>query len=401
MKVCGLTLSASRAGGGIFYAMAALMQALARRGELEQLALASADAHSEADVGEWGEVLRRVYPMQGPRALGFSAGMGRALRDFQPDITHVHGLWQGASWLNHQHCRRRKIPYVVSPHGMLDPWALRNSGWKKRAAGLAFENAHLRDAACLHALCEPECAAIRAYGLKQPIAIIPNGVDLPARSPAPPQGCPVLLYRGRLHHKKGLDLLLGAWARLREQNPAAREWCLALAGWGDASYIESLKTRARQHFGEHTTDATDTPTADLDFDTPAVTFVGPRFGDEKAQLFRRASAFVLPSQSEGLPVAVLEAWSYGLPAVLTPECNLPEGGAAGATIPTRFDLDALTQSLDRLVEMPPTERNRIGQAGRALVEKRFTWERIADNFLAVYRWLAESGSPPECVDTAR
>ena len=122
----------------------------------------------------------------GPRAFGYAPELSRALDAARLDLVHTHGLWMypsvAAAW---RWATRWKRPLVVSPHGMLEPWAVRNSAWKKRIAGWLFENRHLRRAACLHALNDAEYEAIRAYGLTNPVAVIPNGVDLPEPGGSP------------------------------------------------------------------------------------------------------------------------------------------------------------------------------------------------------------------------
>jgi poly(glycerol-phosphate) alpha-glucosyltransferase len=269
---------------------------------------------------------------------------------------------------------------------MLDPWAVRNSSWKKTIAGWLYENEHLRGAACLHALCQSEAASIRAYGLDNPICVIPNAVELPSDQEtenAPwltskTGANPVLLFLGRIHPKKGLSALIDAWEAL---GPSRGDWHLAIIGWDDGGHEEKLHRKARQ----------------LGLLDDTVHFLGPRFGDEKAAAFSQADAFILPSHSEGLPMAVLEAWSYGLPVLKTPACNIPEGFAADAAVRVEPNADAIATGLERLIAMPPAERAAMGERGRALVEERFTWPRVAEQMHAVYRWILGQREAPDCV----
>jgi len=137
------------------------------------------DEFTEEDISQWRPLQVQALPVRGPRSLGFSSGLKAALVQGQYDLLHVHGLWQYPSWLALSWHGQTGRPHIISPRGMLDKWALRNSRWKKRVAGWLFENEHLRQAACIHALCEVEAHAIRDFGLKNPIAIIPNGIDMP------------------------------------------------------------------------------------------------------------------------------------------------------------------------------------------------------------------------------
>src|SRR5947208_8295710 len=114
--------------------------------------------------------------------MGYSSQLVAALITAELDILSTHGLWKYCSVASNAWHRRTGRPYIVHPHGMLERWALQNSKWKKRIAALLYEDRHLRGAACLRALSEAEAQSIRAYGLRNPVCIIPNGVDLPERT---------------------------------------------------------------------------------------------------------------------------------------------------------------------------------------------------------------------------
>jgi poly(glycerol-phosphate) alpha-glucosyltransferase len=263
---------------------------------------------------------------------------------------------------------------------MLDPWALNNSRWKKRISAALYEDRHLRGAVCLHALNEAEAESMRAYGLKNPICVIPNGVELPEAEGA---GCPqekrTLLYLGRLHPKKGLPLLIEAWSRV-ETKARAAGWHLQIAGWDQNGHRASLEAlAARLNVGSD------------------VSFVGPQFGEAKADCFRDATAFVLPSLSEGLPMSILEAWSRRLPVLMTANCNLPEGTKADAVIPMEANAESIASALNRLFSMSCLELKEMGLRGRNLVEQHFQWPRVAEKMTQVYDWILNRGSQPSCI----
>ena len=126
--------------------------------------------------------------------------------------------------------------------------------------------------------------------------------------------------------------------------------------------------------------------------------MGPAFGATKDALLRRADAFILPSFSEGLPVAVVEAWAYQLPALMTDHCNLPEGFAADAAIRIGTDVDSIADGLMQLIRSPTSDLRSLGDNGRALVERQFTWPTVAEEMVKVYEWVLGGGEAPGCVE---
>jgi poly(glycerol-phosphate) alpha-glucosyltransferase len=287
---------------------------------------------------------------------------------------------------------------VISPHGMLDPWAVKNSAWKKKLVGWFFASESLRRATCIHALCESEAESIRAYGLTNPIAVIPNGIDLPET------GCRKsavgdqqeqkrkILFLGRIHPKKGLKELIEAWSRLGEKRA---QWQLLIAGWDDGGHLERLKKQASE-FGLRWRDLSQ-QTFNLDTPTFDICFLGPKFGEEKHQLLQSVDGFILPSFSEGLPMSVLEAWAYGLPVIMTEFCNIPEGFAAQAAIRVEPRPESIAEGLESFFSLADEERGAIGECGRRLVEERFTWDSIARQMKAVYEWCLTGKNPPSCM----
>jgi len=278
---------------------------------------------------------------------------------------------------------------------MLEPWALRNSRWKKLIARLLWENDAQHRAACFHAVSPSEYDDMRRHGLRNPICVIPNGIDLPevggpatagklrseVGDPATAgklqsEGKKTLLYLGRLHPKKNLVALLKAWEAVRKSDG----WKLVIAGWDQGNHQCQLQEL----------------TSDLGL-VNSVTFVGPKFGDQKEHLYRNADAFVLPSVSEGLPMAVLEAWAYARPVVMTNECNLSEGFSRNAALKIGTTAESITSSLSQMFEMSDDDRHAMGKNGRALVAEKFSWPRIGAEMRAVYEWILGGGAVPETV----
>lgn len=384
MKVAVLSSSISRLAGGLFFSVRALSSGVAQKGS-EVSVFSLQDSHSAVDIAEWSEVNVSTSPVVGPRAIGYAPRLATALQVFAPDVVHVHGLWQYTSCLAYQEYRKRNIPYVMSPRGMLDPWAVQNSGLKKKLAAGLYESRNMSNAACMHALNRSEALSIREYGLKQPICVLPNGVNLPSpelfRSGRTEGGKKRVVFIGRIHPKKGIREMLDAWAKVQKEFPQLLDDVeLIIAGWDDGGYLEALKQHA----------------SDLGL-LGSVSFPGSVYGDAKIQLLCSADWFVLPSHSEGMPMAVLEAWSYGVPALLTPACNLPEGFSSGAAVSIDPSVASIFEGFLKVLEMPMAERNSMGASARVLVEEHFTWSQIARGMQGVYEWMRGEAAAPACL----
>ncbi len=174
-----------------------------------------------------------------------------------------------------------------------------------------------------------------------------------------------------------------AWKLLQSRNRrAAKRWELAIAGWDQSGHEDRLKALAR----------------DLGL-SGSVRFLGPRFGPDKAAAYRSAEAFILPSFSEGLPMVVLEAWAYGVPVIMTPQCNLPEGFQNDAAIRIDPEVESIKGGLETLFSMTDAERQELGSNGRKLVAERFSWPKIGEEMRTVYEWILGGGPPPASVVT--
>ncbi|XHR26749.1 MAG: glycosyltransferase [Chthoniobacteraceae bacterium] len=401
MKTLCIMDSVSRANGGIFEAERRLQQTLHGCLAVDVQVVGLQDLHTETDRELWHPLNPFVYTVRGPQAFGFAPGFSDALFESDADLAYCVGLWKYPSigalnWTN-----QTGKPIIVAPHGMLDPWAVRNSRMKKRLAAWLFENTRLRKAGCLRALCSSEENAIRAYGLGNPVCTVPNGIDLPTikskadvgeRSELLPPGRKVLLYLGRLHPKKGLSNLLRAWAILHHRKDRAiHDWVLAIAGWDQSGYETELK-----HLASELKIRWEDKNSTIS-DSGSVCFLGPQFGKAKATTYFYSDAFILPSYSEGLPMAILEAWSYGKPVLMTQACNLPEGFHTQAALPIDINADQIATGLRQLFDMTRDEREGMGARGRKLVSEQFSWPKVAGQMHEVYQWLLGGGAKPACV----
>ncbi len=373
--------SLSRSAGGVLPIMQGNAHELLRRG-VEVAVYGVEDAAFALDRGSWSPVEVHACP-PGIGRLAYSRALYPAMAQGRHDLVHQHGLWLYPSVAVSKWRRRHGRPVVISTQGMLEPWALQQSAFRKTLASRLFEEANLAAAACLHCS-DSEIEGLRRFGLTNPIAVIPNGVALPGDdrlSPPdwlPSDGRKTLLFLGRLHAKKGVGETLQAWAKAVARSPQiAAKWRLVIAGWGE---------QASQ--SEYRAIADDLGLAD-------VLLPGAVFGAEKEALYAHADAFILASYSEGLPMAVLEAWSHRLPVFMTSGCNLPIGFSAGAALEITTSPDEIAAAL--IAHLERTDLAEIGARGRRLVETHFSWGEAGRQLLSVYLWVLGQGPRPDCV----
>jgi poly(glycerol-phosphate) alpha-glucosyltransferase len=368
-RILELTDSISRLGGGVAESVRCLTRDLghAATGSMEITLAAAEDAATAQDRVLFEHVETVTFPRRAFGPVPFSPGLTRFVGQSDPGLVHLHGVWGVASRALAM-ARRPGMPWMVSPHGMLEPWAMRQGRWKRWIAWRLWDGPVLRGASCLHALCPEEWLSIRAAGLENPVAVIPNGVDLPDE-PVRSLGSSVL-FLGRIHPKKGLTELLHAWALL----PKAP--LLRIAGWDDGGHLPGL-LKLRDELGL----------------TTCVEFSGPAFGPGKDRLYREAGAVILPSHSEGLPMTVLEAWAYGLPVLMTDHCHLPEGFSRQAAIRVEPLPFSIAEGMRTFLTLSEPERQAMGRRGRELVSASYSWDHVARQFLSVYRWLLGGTKP--------
>ncbi|BDS07654.1 poly(glycerol-phosphate) alpha-glucosyltransferase [Oceaniferula spumae] len=396
MNCLHLTQSVSTLGGGISEVVRALSFAQTDAG----LSTKVLSVRDQGDpISPWPNGSPRLLESRKFPGMQVIPGLNTAMDSSSPNVIHTHGLWTYLSVAVPRWAKRYGRPYVVSPHGMLDAWALNRSRTKKQLASILYERRHLAGAACLHALCQSEAESIRAYGVKVPVAIIPNGIDLPEQNEC--QGgvtrqSKTLLFLGRIHPKKGLANALRAWAKADRGD---RDWQFVIAGWDQERHELELK----QICDELSISYADIPATQLlhgkddKYRSVSVVFTGSVFGDTKEELLRLADAFILPSYSEGLPMSVLEAWAYKLPVLMTEHCNLPEGFAAKAAVPIKTEIASIADAMVKLFSASDEELSQLGENGFNLVSERFTWHKIAEQMNELYHWVLGDSEKPECV----
>lgn len=368
MNIVHAVETVSRNAGGLPVAVAELAASLAKLdGENIACEILSAQGGRAIDIDEAVAVHR----------LGSVNAWFAAVPPYPPGtVVHQHGIWAPFSVTAGRCAKRRGLPLLLSPHGMLEPWAMAHHRWRKWLAMLAYQRRNLESADVLHATSKAEAERFREIGLTAPIAEISLGVDPIPSEPRNPEAAAApkerrqVLFLSRIHPKKGIDLLLEAWAGLD-----APEWELVIAGNDDGGHQAELEALARK----------------LSLGRDRVRFAGPLFGAEKDTAFRRADLFVLPSHSENFGIVVPEALQYGLPVITTtgtPWHALPEEDCGWQIGPT---IAALGETLANALALPDEKRRAMGERGRAFVVREHRWPAIAAKYVAVYRWISRGG----------
>ena len=294
------------------------------------------------------------------------------------DLVHIHGLWRYPQWAAAHYARKLNIPYIISPHGMCEPYELAHKGWKKKIYFNLIEMRSLQAAAAIHAISEAEQIHCSQLKISSTIEVIPHGVLIPEELPASqieanlpmkmlsiPQKSPVILYMGRLHPKKGLEILLPAFLKLLSQHPSAY---LVIAGPDVDGYQDTLgQLGASYKINEQ------------------LIFLGMVTGIQKQAMLQRADVFTLPSFSEGFSVAILEALAAAKPVVITKQCYFEEVVNIGCGWVVEANILQLANALNSILEMSPSMRTRMGQLGRNLVEQKYTWELAVKKMKSLYQ----------------
>jgi len=368
--------------GGVARSVPGLCEALASEGCETVLVTQLPSDHARASLllPDPERVDTRLLPGFDWERLRFShtpslaRKLGAVCEETRPDLLHDHGLWLQMNHVAAVVSKRLGLRRVVSPRGMLDEWSLSYRGWKKKLAWRVYQHDDLRAASAFCATSLAEARAIRALGLSQPIAVIPNGLGIPVL-PASRTGEArqrTVLFMSRLHPKKGLLDLVAAWAAV-----VVPGWRLVIAGPDEDGYgqvVEQAVVRAGL--------------------SGSVTFTGAVTGAAKHEIFGRADVFVLPSYSENFGIVVGEALSYAVPTIATTATPWEELRSAQCGWWVDPGASALEKALQEAMQLPAAELSAMGQRGRALVEARYSWRRIAQMHIEFYRWLGGNARAP-------
>ena len=390
LKILHVIPAMTAESGGPPMVCAGLAAATAERGHTVAIAAVEQEGRKCVRVDR-GVRLRTFVPDVLPH--GGRYGRSRALDQWLKknvrcfDLVHLHALWQFPTFAAAQACWRAGVPYVVTPHGMLDQYCItQRSSVIKRAYWWLRERGVHAGAAGVHCLNKAEVRRAMPWVREMPKFIVGNGIDCGQFAKMPqrgeflaehPQflGKKLALFLSRLHPKKGLDRLIPAWKEVVRTEPEAM---LVIAGSGEQTYVESLKRLAAANGL-----------------TKHVAFVGQVVGEEKWKLLVDADVFVLPSHQEGFSMAITEALAAGCAPVVTEECNFDElenGSSPCGVIVRGGDMQAFAREVEELLSpIGELRRARMGDAGKRLVSERFTWQRIAVDLEQVYAHVLAGG----------
>ncbi len=282
------------------------------------------------------------------------------------DLIVTHGCWSYCTRWGRAF-QRNGFKWIYTPHGMLEPWALKQKSFKKKTYFKFIEKPSARTASAIRAVSENEMHNLKALFISQRIETIPNGIKLNSFQSHKQTELIQYLFLGRLHKKKGILELVDGWKKSVVNNDM--RYRLVIAGPDDGE-LSNLKARISPNSNIH--------------------YVGPIFGKEKARLLEESTFFVLPSHSEGFPTSILEAMSYGLTLLVSSGCNFPQIFQQKFGIQTEPDVEKIRHSLllSTEIDKDVIESNR--QRARHFVASQFSLDFIAVRQIQLYKDLLNS-----------
>jgi glycosyltransferase involved in cell wall biosynthesis len=375
MKILHVIANLAPRYGGPPKACFEMAKAVAHLGHKVTIYTTNQDGPTELDVPMDHSVFRdgveiRFFPIQQPRFLGTSFPMAKALRSLIPkvDVVHIHSLYLFHDTIAAHYCRVYNVPYLVRPHGTLDPFLYRRHRFRKSIMELLFENRNIKRAAAIHFTTEEEQQLAAPYIFKTPSIVIPNGLNLTEYENLPALGTfkirypkingkKIILFFGRINFKKGLDILVQAFAKVARMREDVH---LVIAGPDN----EGLGAKVRDWLKDEGI-------------FERATFTGMLQGEDKLAVLQDAEMFVLPSYSENFGISVVEAMACGLPVIISDKVNIwreIEKGQAGWVAPC--DAEQFSKRMMELLDNPEKAKD-MGTNGKALVKEKFQWSGVA------------------------
>jgi len=370
-KVVFFVESLAVATGGTAHEVSTIASLLARRDEHDIHVVSCADhrAGFPLDPAVRHSILRSSLS-----PVGYARGLRDMADSFHgADVVFTTGIWGAFDGFGVCLVLPRRARLHVRICGMLQPYILQRNPWKKLPALCCYVARNLNRAEGLIVNSMPERDQVASLGFRSPIHLIRNGIESPAatmtrdearRRLGLGESARVMLYLGRIHPKKNLDLLVGALADFAGAHPQTAPPALLVGGGSFSAEYDAAVARQVGRLA----------------DPSLVRFLGEVRGEEKEAALAAADVFVLPSASEGLPNAALESMVRGMPVILTPGCNLPEVLSSGAGLLVEPDERGLRSAIEWVVG-PEEALIKAGDNARALVRREFSVEKWVESYL--------------------
>jgi glycosyltransferase involved in cell wall biosynthesis len=310
----------------------------------------------------------QVYPVKpvGSSLVALAKAVEQINAELPVSLVHVHGLWNLPAHRCIVWARTNRVPYVMSPRGMLSAWCFGHKRWKKEIGWRLYQRRDLNRAAAIHATSQDELSDIKRMKLTAPTAVVPNGSELSTlERSVQHKTTRNALCLTRLHPVKGIDMLIEAWAKLTPDN-----WHLTIAGPSEAGMREKLSALITQTQMED-----------------RILLRGEASDQDKQQLFKDADLFILPSKSENFGMVIAEALSSGLPVITTTGTPWSQIVAYDCGWYIEPHLEALTKAISTATNQSPDRLHSMGTLGRKLVADRFAWPAVAPQMQSFYRSL--------------
>lgn len=295
------------------------------------------------------------------------------------DIYHVNGIWTYPSHITSKYARKVKKPYIISPHGMLSPLALRVSSWKKKIIYPLFQAKDIELAGCIHVTSEMEMKYIRHMRIKNPIAIIPNGLDISYDIPQIREGHNEkrkIGFVGRIDRIKNIDKLIMAWAALKGDTLDAH---LIIIGDGNTRYLKELMHLLKKYSLRN------------------VVFKGFLGGPKLQQAIRDLDYLVLPSKSENFGMVVPEALINGVPVIASKGTPWRDLNTYNCGWWIDDDTQIIKQYLKLALDIPESKRKEMGRNGQKLVVEKYNIRARSDQMIQLYKWVDGSSIKPDFI----
>lgn len=391
MKVLTFITSISLKGGGPSRSVPMLVKGLAEAGvDITLMTFRSEDMNTHALEGTPAKLIvweDRTTP--------------REIEDFilseKFDLIQLQSMWAKSYHVVALIARNHNIPYIITPRGMLEPWSLSQKKWKKKLALMFYQMKDLQKAACIFTTAEMEAKHVRELGVRTPMSVIPNGIETDGYACRTSlEGVKKqILFLSRVHVKKGIEILIDAFGKLRAEGGEFNEWSVVIVGNGEEDYIENLKHKVNELGLEN-----------------YIKILPPVFGVDKTKLYQESSLFCLPSYSENFGMVIAEAMSCGVPAITTngTPWQLLNGDCCtmGASLDmlgddkrTGWCIDLSVENLERTLReamaMPTASLFEMGQRGSKMIHENFNYRSVARKTKELYEWILNGGIQPEFV----